>query len=41
MRRTLNSKTNEGNGYSEAVPNTENIHTGLTRQIILHIYKVY
>lgn len=41
MAKTLNSKTNEGNWCSEKVSSRESIHTGLIKQIILHIYKMY
>lgn len=40
ITRTLNSKTNEGNEYSE-VSKRESIHTVLIKQIILYIYKFY
>lgn len=40
MRKTLKSKTNEGNGGSEEVFSGESTHTGLMEQIILQIYKM-
>lgn len=37
MTRTLDSRTNEGNGYYDEVLSTKSIHTDLKKQIILFV----